>query len=90
MNLDQKVSFPETVFSRELDREMVLLDLTTEQYYGTDEVGTDIWLALQECDNLRSAYESLLDIYDVAPDVLKQDFLDFVGKLQQKGLLDIT
>ena len=90
MNLDHKVSFPETVFSRELDGEMVLLDLTTEQYFGTDEVGTDIWQALRECDCLYDAYESLLETYDVDPEVFKRDFIDFISKLRENRLLDIS
>ena len=43
MNLDQKVIFAETVFAQEVDGEMVLLDMESENYFGLDEVGTSIW-----------------------------------------------
>jgi len=46
MNLAQKVTFAETVFAQEVDGEMVLLDMESENYFGLDEVGTAIWQAM--------------------------------------------
>lgn len=38
MNLNQKVTFAETVFAQEVDVEMVPLDMESENYFGLDEV----------------------------------------------------
>lgn len=89
MNLNQKITFADTVFAQEVDGEMVLLDMNSENYFGLDAVGTDIWNAMQEKESLQEVLEVLLDQYEVEEDVLKKDLLDFVVKLQESGLVEV-
>ena len=89
MNLNQKITFSETVFAQEVDGEMVLLDMNSENYFGLDEVGTAIWQAMQESGSLEEVYQAILGQYDVAPEVLQKDLLDFVQKLNDSGLAEI-
>ena len=86
MNLDQKVTFAETVFAQEVDGEMVLLDMESENYFGLDEVGTAIWHAIKEYGNLQEVFNALLEQYDVEAEVLEKDLEDFVTKLLESGL----
>ena len=90
MNLDQKVTFAETVFAQEVDGEMVLLDMESENYFGLDEVGTAIWQAMQEYGSLQEVFNALLEQYDVEAEVLENDLADFVGKLVESGLVEVT
>jgi ornithine carbamoyltransferase len=90
MNLNQKVTFADTVFAQEVDGEMVLLDMNSENYFGLDTVGTDIWHAMQGKESLQEVLEVLLDQYEVEEDVLKKDLLDFVAKLQESGLVEVS
>ena len=71
MNLDQKVIFAETVFAQEVDGEMVLLDMESENYFGLDEVGTAIWQAMQEKETLKEVFDLLLAQYEVEAEVLE-------------------
>ncbi len=89
MNLNQKITFSETVFAQEVDGEMVLLDMNSENYFGLDEVGTAIWQAMQESGSLEEVYQAMLEQYDVEPEVLEKDLLDFVQKLNDSGLAEI-
>jgi ornithine carbamoyltransferase len=89
MNLDQKITFAETVFAQEVDGEMVLLDMESENYFGLDEVGTSIWQAMQENSDLNEVFKSLLAQYDVGEEVLEQDLKAFVEKLQESGLVKV-
>jgi len=89
MNLDQKITFADTVFAQEVDGEMVLLDMNSENYFGLDEVGTSIWQAMQEKENLKEVFEILLEQYEVEEDVLKND-LTFVEKLEESGLVKVV
>ena len=50
MNLNQQIVFADTVFAQEVDGEMVLLDMNSENYFGLDSVGTDIWKAIEATD----------------------------------------
>ena len=89
MDLNQRVTFADTVFAQEVDGEMVLLDMNSENYFGLDAVGTDIWQAMQEKGTLQEVLEALLEQYEVEEDVLKKDLLNFVDKLQESGLVEV-
>ena len=89
MDLNQKITFPDTVFSQEVDGEMVLLDMNSECYFGLDSVGADFWKAIEEKQVLSEALEQLTTQYEAAPDVLEQDLLLFVEKLHKSGLIKV-
>jgi len=89
MNLNQKVTFAETVFAQEVDGEMVLLDMESENYFGLDEVGTAIWQAMQEKEILKEVFEVLSEQYEVEPEMLEKDLSDFLGKLVESGLVKV-
>ena len=89
MNLSQKITFADTVFAQEVDGEMVLLDMNSENYFGLDEVGTAIWQAMQEKKILKEVFITLMEQYDVESDVLEKDLLGFVEKLQESGLVEV-
>ena len=89
MNLAQKVTFADTVFAQEVDGEMVLLDMESENYFGLDEVGTAIWQAMQEKETLKEVFEVLLEQYEVEAEVLENDLSSFVAKLVESGLVKV-
>jgi len=89
MNLNQKVTFAETVFAQEVDGEMVLLDMESENYFGLDEVGTAIWQAMQEKETLKEVLDVLLEQYEVEEEMLENDLSDFLGKLVESGLVKV-
>ncbi len=89
MDINQKVTFADTVFAQEVDGEMVLLDMNSESYFGLDEVGTAIWQAIEEKRVLKDVLERLLEVYDVEEKVLKKDLFAFLEKLQESGLVEV-
>ncbi|GIT98594.1 PqqD family protein [Sulfurovum sp. TSL1] len=89
MDLDQKITFSDTVFAQEVDGEMVLLDMESENYFGLDEVGTAIWQAMQEKETLKEVFKTLLEQYDVEEEVLEKDLSEFVDKLLKSGLVKV-
>ena len=90
MDLNKKVTFADTVFAQEVDGEMVLLDMNSENYFGLDAVGTDIWQAMQGKENLTEVFDVLLEQYEVEEDVLKKDLVTFVEKLEESGLVKVV
>jgi len=86
---DARVVVPEQVLFQELEGESVLLNLDTETYFGLDDVGTRMWEALTGSDAIESAYNSLLTMYDVSPEELRQDLTELVEQLLDKGLLSL-
>ncbi|WP_309499254.1 PqqD family protein [Sulfurovum sp.] len=90
MNLNQKITFADTVFAQEVDGEMVLLDMESENYFGIDEVGTAIWKAMQEKETLKEVFDVLLEQYEVTEEVLEGDLSDFLDKLLENELVRVV
>jgi len=91
IDLNNKVKLVDTIFAQEVDGEMVLLDMESENYFGLDSVGSAIWQSIEQHDGkLQDVYNSLLQEYDVEPEVLKQDLSNFIAKLQESGLVEVS
>lgn len=81
------VSFPSSVLFREVDGEMVLLNLKSEQYFGLDSVGADMVTRLTQMPR-RQAVATLQHDYEVEPGVLESDLDALVTSLVEVGLLE--
>ena len=90
ISLAASVAVPEEVVLRHVSGEAVLLNLKNEHYYGLDEVGTRIWMALNDEPSIQASIDVLLDEYDVTFQTLQQDVLELVGKLVEHGLLELN
>lgn len=77
---------PPNVLSREVDGQLVLLDLDREQYFGLDEIGADMVRRITEV-SIDDALAALVAEYDVAPDRLRHDLDELVASLLEVGLL---
>ena len=86
MDFSRHIEFPETLFVQELDGEIVLLDMESENYFGLDSVATDIWYLLQKGLSLNETTSALLEIYDVEEERARQDLERFINHLLENGL----
>lgn len=84
---DQKFSIPEAVLFQEVSGETVLLDLDSESYFGLDEIGTRIWMLLNEGRGQRGIVDALLEEYEVERDTLEADVAELLGNLLEAGLI---
>ena len=83
----QRAFVPDDVMMRDVAGESVILNLNTETYFGSDEVGTRMWNSLQQAGTIQEAYESLISEYDVDPATLRNDFQNLIEDLVKHGLL---
>lgn len=81
MTLDQTFEISPNVISRDVDGELVLLNLENGLYFGLDPVGYCIWSRLKDGDSLRAAHSELLELYDVSPETLKEDIVALTQSL---------
>lgn len=84
---DQKFSIPEVVLFQEVSGETVLLDLDSESYFGLDEIGTRIWMLLNEGRGQGGIVDALLEEYEVERDTLEADVAELLGNLLEAGLI---
>ena len=89
ISFEKKVVIPKDVLVNELQGESVLLNLDNENYYGLDEVGTRMWAVLKESETIQAAYDSLVDEYDVEPEVLRKDLEALIQHLLDEGLVQL-
>ena len=75
---------------REIDREVVILDLESGSYFGLNSVGSRAWMLVTEGRSLQEVHDALLAEYDVPSDQLQRDLLDWARRLLDKGLLHVT
>lgn len=85
----QRTTPADDVLVQMLDGEAVLLNLNTESYFGLDEVGARMWTLLTESDSIQTAYEALLEEYDVTPEQLRADLAALIDRLVEQGLITL-
>lgn len=90
LTLSQQIAIEPDVLVQELGGELVLLNLATEEYFGLDDVGNAMWSALKETGSVQSAYDRLLEQYDVDPEVLKQDLLNLIEQFVEHDLVKVS
>ena len=85
----EKVTPAEGVLFQQLPAgESVLLDMGSEVYFGLDEVGSRMWHALTDGKSADETVAELLDEYDVEPERIRSDTLEFYAKLLEAGLVE--
>jgi hypothetical protein len=72
-----------------LERESVVLDLKSEQYFGLNESATRMWSALIEAGTIDGAFQKLIAEYAIEPAILRQDLDVLVEKLVERHLIHV-
>lgn len=88
-SLDDTVTIKPDVVFKELSGEGVLLDLASGLYFGLDETSTRLWQLISERGVLRRVLDDMLVEFDVEPDRLRQDLLNFVEELTRRNLVSL-
>ena len=89
LKLNSKVVISPDVLFQEVNREMVLLDLRSESYFGLDETGTRIWQLLQSGLTLLDVIEQMLEEFDVQRTTLESDLNELMDRLLDAGLVRV-
>ncbi len=77
------------VLFQQVDDQAVLVDLASEKFFGLNRVGARLWELLSGDPALAPAYSTLLDEFDVQPDVLSADVSSLVASLREAGLVEL-
>jgi hypothetical protein len=86
----QRVQRSDDALFQEVGGEGVLLDLSSELYFGLDAVGTRVWVLLGESEQLQSVYEALCEEFDAEPERIGSDLLALVEELSAAGLVSVA
>ena len=86
----ERLILPADVLISDVDGESVLLNLNSERYFGLDEVGTRMLSLLTTSTSIQTAYEALLEEYEVENETLRHDLADLIDRLVDQGLLQVA
>ena len=90
ISFTDKVCVPSHVLVHFVDKEVVFLNMQTEQYSGLDEMGTWMWQVATSSVNIECAYRTVVNEYDVNAETLRQNLSDLLEELVGHGLLTIS
>ncbi len=71
----------------ELDGEMVLLNLATEEHYSLNEVGTRLWDLTDGKRTVAEMIDTILHEYEAERAGVTEDVLDLFQELTDEGLV---
>jgi len=75
--------------SRDLEGEVVILNLQTGTYFGLNGVGSRIWDLIQQPCAVSHVHDTLLKEYNVEPDACARDLLALLEQLTARGLIEV-
>jgi len=90
MNLNTKITIPDTLFSQEVDDETIVLDTNTQEYFNFSSFGKVIWDMLLEGSTLQEIFDELNEFLEIDEKKLENDILTFVSSLEERNLIKIS
>ncbi len=72
---------------RELDEQIVVLDLQESHYLAVTGAGAVVWKLLLDGVTLDAMVGAVTEVFDVQPDVARTDLVGFLDDLRGRSLL---
>lgn len=89
-NTGERFQLAEAVLFQDIQRELVLLNMENQQYYGLNEVGAEMWRLLLEYGDIESAAGQIETRYNVDREKARADIRSLANDLVQAGLLKVS
>jgi hypothetical protein len=89
LGLNSIVTCVKQQVSCDLSGEVVILNLADGVYYGLNAVGARIWQMIEEPRSVSEIHRSLLEEYDIDPQVCEIQLFTLLRDLAAHGLLEV-
>ncbi len=90
LTLDSTLIIPNYISFTTVEEDAILLNTRTNKYFALEKVGARLWVIFKDDKNLRDAFQSLLEEYDVESVQLERDVLELVQQLAENQLVKIV
>jgi hypothetical protein len=84
------IKISDNVVWRDLDGEIVILNLTSGVYFSVDGVGTRIWTLMAEQVATEEIVRKLISEFEVEEAQLRSDMESLVKDLAGQGLIEVS
>ena len=75
--------------STSIDNEAVILGIESGNYFGFNEIGTEIWEKIEFSISVDKLIANFTTAYSNENQEIKNDIIDFLSKLLDSGLIEI-
>ena len=90
ISFTQKVVLTDNFFLAEDEGGIFIVNAQQEgQDFLLDDVAAQMLFALVGADSIQEAYEDILELEQVDPEVLKKDLLEYIEDLKNDGIIKI-
>ena len=89
IKVNTQVSRKSNNLSSFVDNEIVILNIDRGEYNGLDEIGTEIWKALETPKKVSEIISRMADIYSVDIEICTSDVIEFLSELFEASLVEI-
>ena len=89
ISFEQRLEFAPDVATSDLHGELVLLNFSSETYFGLDEVGARIVTVLTEKPSIERGVQALCEEFDVDEQRLREDVQRLIAELLDGGLVEL-
>jgi len=80
----------EGVLSSEMDDGLAMMSIENSAYYSMDKIGRSIWESFETPTSVESICDTLCERFDVSKETCVNDVTDYMGKIHQAGLVEIS
>lgn len=80
----------EGFLSSEMDDGLAMMSIENSSYYGMDKIGKSIWESFETPTSVESICDTLCERFDVSKETCVNDVIDYMGKIHQAGLVEIS
>ena len=88
ISLTEKVVFTDDFFLAEDEGGIFVVNSQQEgEDFLLDDVAAQMLFALVGADSIQEAYEDILELEQVDPEVLKKDLLEYIEDLKNNGII---
>ncbi len=90
MNRDTRIVRTNKALVSSIEDELVMFDVNAGQYYGLNNVATAVWNHLETEKTVDELAEALTNEFDISVDECRQELLEFLPELEEKGLIEVV
>lgn len=87
ISTDTKFKTTENIAWRNVNDEIVILNLKSGEYFTLNGVGQVIWTAIADEKNVEEIKMKIIDEYDVSKEKATGDIIQFITGMIEEGLL---
>ncbi len=87
VGLSDKIRRNEELIFSCLDGNTMLLSIEKDEYYAVNPIGSKIWDLIGSPQDISGICEQLYQEYDIEPEMCKNEVLNFVNQMVEKGVI---